>query len=123
MNHQARPQKGQIANTQIQETHKTVGTVGTVGTANNHAAFSRSHRIKEVGTGGNTNTLLNIRARRLYAFWLSLFPPFSRWEQIGNSFHLWKPRSRALFPLFPLFPPFLKLEEHVYVCFPGGGAV
>lgn len=107
---------------QLQETHKSVGTVGTVGTASNHAACSRSHLIKEVGTGGNTNTFLSIRERDFYAFWLSLFPPFWRWEQIGNKLHLWKARVRALFPPFPLFPPFLKLEQHVYVCFSGGSA-
>ena len=107
------PQTALIRIAQIHRNLKSVGTVGTVGTASNYGACRRSHPIKEVGTGGNTHTFLNIRANRKPSFWLSLFPQKKAWEQ-KTHFHIsWRPRHSWLFTPFPLFPHFLESVEHL----------
>ncbi|WP_141124102.1 hypothetical protein [Pseudomonas marincola] len=90
------PKTAHAPDTQLHRNLKLVATVATVATASNHGAYSRCHLIKEVATGGNTNTLLNIRACHVPFIWLSLLPLKMKWQQIGIILNPCKPRARAV---------------------------
>lgn len=107
---------------QIARVHRnleSVATVATVATALLGGPISRCHLIKEVATGGNTNSFLNISATTFLTYWLSLLPQKSGWQQNGNKKHVWRPRFTGLLPPLPLLPHFLNSQEHVYVSNPG----
>jgi hypothetical protein len=92
----SRPKLALTHKAQFHSNLESVATVATVATALRGGPFSRCHPIKEVATGGNTNTFLNIRACRLPFIWLSLLPLKMKWQQIGNIFSLCKARARAV---------------------------
>ena len=107
---------------QLHRNLKSLATLATVATALLGGPFRRCHLIKEVATGGNTNSFLNIRQRCSPLPWLLLLPVKNHWQQNTDFGNGWKPRITGLLPLLPLLPVFLKLEKHVYECFSCGCA-
>ena len=106
---------------QLHRNLKSLATVATTATTLRSGPFSRCHLIKEVATGGNTNSFLNISPLHISLFWLLLLPVKKLWQQNSCIGKGWRPRNTGLLPLLPLLPVFLKLEEHVYWCFSGRG--
>ena len=82
--------------TQLHRNLKSLATVATPATALRGGAYSRCHLIKEVATGGNTNSILNIRHCHYCALWLSLLPVKKHWQQKRGFGNAWKARSRAV---------------------------
>jgi hypothetical protein len=75
------PKTALTQQTQLHRNLKTLATVATPATALRGGAFSCCHLIKKVATGGNTNSILNIRACHYCSLWLSLLPVINHWQQ------------------------------------------
>ncbi|SDT97900.1 hypothetical protein SAMN05216296_1028 [Pseudomonas pohangensis] len=107
---------------QLHRNLKSLATVATTTTGLRNGAYSRCRLIKEVATGGNTNSFLNIGCLHRPLFWLLLLPVKKQRQQNMGIGSAWKARNPWLLPLLPLLPVFLKLEEHVCSCFSEVGA-
>jgi hypothetical protein len=92
---------------------ETVATVATVATPFRSGALQRCHLIKEVATGGNTNTLLNIGDAISTTYRLYQLPQINRWQRTGSKFDSWRPLIPELLPPLPLLPRFLKSQQHL----------
>ena len=90
------PKKALSLQTQLHRNLKSLATVATPATALRGLAYSRCHLIKEVATGGNTNSILNLSACHYCALWLSLLPVKKHWQQKRGFGNAWKARSRAV---------------------------